>query len=103
MAGITHDTIIVNCGRFRMPDRVLHYFIANLNGGMISFLLGIYLMIAVMGKSGLSTLFGDIVLNLVDETKNLYAIAAILFLGAALMTQFMNNMGCAGMLTLVSF
>lgn len=72
--------------------------ISNLNGGMIPFILGIYLMIEVMKKSGLSELFGSVVLNLVGQTQNLYIITAILFFGAAVITQFMNNMGCAGML-----
>ncbi len=55
-------------------------------------------MIAVMKVSGLGDLFGTAVLNILGDTQNLYFITAVLFIGSAIMTQFMNNMATAGVL-----
>ena len=55
-------------------------------------------MIAIMNQSGLGTVFGNAVISLIGDSKNLYVITAILCIGSSIATQFMNNMACAGML-----
>ena len=65
---------------------------------MILFCAGINLMIAVMNQSGLGQVFGDMIINIIGESKNLYLITAVLCIGASIATSFMNNMACAGML-----
>ena len=65
---------------------------------MVLFCAGINLIIAVMKNSGLGEVFGSIVLNILGDTHNLYLITAVLFLGSAIATQFMNNMATAGVL-----
>ncbi len=72
--------------------------LSSLGSSMILFCAGINLIIAVMKNSGLGEIFADAVLNVVGESKNLYFITAVLFIGAALITQLMNNMATAGML-----
>lgn len=76
------------------PKEVL----TSLDANMIIFCAGIYLMIAVMNQSGLGNLFGEIIISLIGESRNLYVITAIVCIGASIATQFMNNMACAGML-----
>lgn len=76
------------------PKEVL----SSLGADMIIFCAGINLIIAVMKNSGLGDIFGNVVLNILGDTKNLYLITAVLFTGAAIMTQFMNNMATAGVL-----
>ena len=76
------------------PKEVL----TSLDVNMIIFCAGINLMIAVMNQSGLGNLFGDIIVSLIGESKNLYVITAVVCIGASVATQFMNNMACAGML-----
>ena len=76
------------------PKEVL----TSLDVNMIIFCAGINLMIAVMNQSGLGNLFGDIIVSLIGESKNLYVITAVVCIGASVGTQFMNNMACAGML-----
>ena len=71
---------------------------ASLDAPMIMFCAGINLIISVMKNSGLGEIFANAVLNIVGESKNLYFITAVLFIGAALITQLMNNMATAGML-----
>ncbi len=80
------------------PKEVLTALDAN----MIIFCAGINLMIAVMNQSGLGNLFGEIIISLIGESRNLYVITAIVCIGASIATQFMNNMACAGMLAPVS-
>ena len=63
---------------------------------MVLFCAGINLIIAVMKNSGLGEVFGAVVLSILGDTKNLYLITAVLFLGSAIATQFMNNMATAG-------
>jgi len=65
---------------------------------MVLFCAGINLIIAVMKNSGLGEVFGSIVLSILGDTHNLYLITAVLFLGSAIATQFMNNMATAGVL-----
>ena len=76
------------------PKEVL----TSLDVNMIIFCAGINLMIAVMNQSGLGNLFGEIIISLIGESRNLYVITAIVCIGASIATQFMNNMACAGML-----
>lgn len=76
------------------PKEVL----SSLDVNMVIFCAGINLMIAIMNQSGLGNLFGDIIVNLIGESRNLYVITAIVCIGASVSTQFMNNMACAGML-----
>ena len=76
------------------PKEVL----SSLDVNMVIFCAGINLMIAIMNQSGLGNLFGDIIVNLIGESRNLYVITAIVCIGASVATQFMDNMACAGML-----
>lgn len=76
------------------PKEVL----SSLDVNMVIFCAGINLMIAITNQSGLGNLFGDIIVNLIGESRNLYVITAIVCIGASVATQFMNNMACAGML-----
>lgn len=71
---------------------------SSLDAPMIIFCAGINLMIAVMNQSGLGQLFGDAIISIIGESRNLYLITAVLCIGASVATQFMNNMACAGML-----
>lgn len=71
---------------------------ASLNADLILFCAGINLLIAVMKGSGLGDIFGNAVLSMVGESRNLYMITAVLFIGSAVMTSFMNNMATAGVL-----
>lgn len=71
---------------------------ASLNADLILFCAGINLLIAVMKGSGLGDVFGNAVLSMVGESRNLYMITAVLFIGSAVMTSFMNNMATAGVL-----
>ena len=71
---------------------------ASLDAPMILFGAGINLMISIMNTSGLGDLFGNAIISVIGESKNLYLITAVLCIGASIATQFMNNMACAGML-----
>ena len=71
---------------------------SSLDAPMIVFCAGINLMIAIMNQSGLGNLFGDAIIGIIGESRNLYVITAALYIGASFATQFMNNMACAGML-----
>ena len=71
---------------------------SSLDAQMILFCAGINLMIAVMNKSGLGQVFGDMIIKVIGESRNLYLITAVLCIGASIATSFMNNMACAGML-----
>lgn len=51
-----------------------------------------------MNQSGLGELFGNALINIIGESRNLYVITAVLCIGASIATQFMNNMASAGML-----
>ncbi|MCI9536286.1 MAG: hypothetical protein HFG53_16060 [Lachnospiraceae bacterium] len=72
--------------------------LSSMGSDMIIFCAGINLIIAVMKNSGLGDVFANVVLSILGDTKNLYMITAVLFIGAALMTQLMNNMATAGVL-----
>lgn len=71
---------------------------SSLDAQMILFCAGINLMIAVMNQSGLGQVFGDMIIKVIGESRNLYLITAVLCIGASIATSFMNNMACAGML-----
>ncbi len=68
------------------------------DGGFVMFAAGINLMITLMTASGLGNMVGDAIINILGGTRNLYVMTAVLFIGAAIMTSFMNNMACAGVL-----
>lgn len=72
--------------------------LSSLDAAMIIFCAGINLMIAIMNQSGLGDVFGNTIIAIIGESKNLYLITAVLCIGASIATQFMNNMACAGML-----
>lgn len=63
------------------------------------FMWGILVVIRIVSNSGLGDAFGDIVTNLIGDSKNLYVITSILFIASAIVTQFMNNMAAAGALS----
>ena len=71
---------------------------SSLNAELILFCAGINLLIAVMKISGLGDVFGGAVLSILGDNRNLYFITAVLFIGSAVMTSFMNNMATAGVL-----
>lgn len=71
---------------------------SSLNAELILFCAGINLLIAVMKISGLGDVFGGAVLSILGDNRNLYFITAVLFIGSAIMTSFMNNMATAGVL-----
>ena len=71
---------------------------ASLNAELVLFCAGINLLIALMKVSGLGDIFGSAVLSIMGESRNLYFITAVLFIGSAIMTSFMNNMATAGVL-----
>jgi len=71
---------------------------SSLNAELIIFCAGINLLIAIMNASGLGELFGTAVLNILGDNRNLYFITAVLFIGSAILTSFMNNMATAGVL-----
>jgi len=71
---------------------------SSLNAELIVFCAGINLLIAIMNASGLGELFGTAVLNILGDNRNLYFITAVLFIGSAILTSFMNNMATAGVL-----
>lgn len=62
------------------------------------FNLGILVMIKIISKSGLGEVLGHKALSIIGDSKNLYFITIVLFLGSAITTQFMNNMATAGVL-----
>lgn len=64
----------------------------------VLFTAGILLAIRIVNSTGLGDAFGAVVLDIIGESTNLYFITSILFIGAAIVTQFMNNMACAGAL-----
>lgn len=64
----------------------------------IVFMSGILVAIRIVSNSGLGDAFGEVVIQLIGESRNLYYITAILFFGSAIVTQFMNNMAAAGAL-----
>lgn len=59
---------------------------------------GILVMIKIISSSGLGDVFGHKVLGMIGDSRNLYFITIVLFLGSALITQLMNNMATAGVL-----
>lgn len=71
---------------------------ASLDAEMILFCAGINLLIALMKVSGLGDIFGAAVINILGDSRNLRFITAVLFIGSAIMTSFMNNMATAGVL-----
>ena len=60
---------------------------------MIIFCAGINLMIAVMNQSGLGNLFGEIIISLIGESRNLYVITAIVCIGASTVRALREQYG----------
>ena len=69
-----------------------------MSSSLVLFCAGINLAIAIIDKTPLGEVFSSIFVNAIGGSTNLYVITAILWLGTAVMTQFMNNMACAGVL-----
>ena len=82
----------------KMLNEARREALESLDSQMILFCAGINLMIAVMNQSGLGQVFGDLIIKVIGESRNLYLITAVLCIGASIATSFMNNMACAGML-----
>lgn len=59
---------------------------------------GILVIIRIVSQSGLGEVFGSFATNIIGDSQNLYFITAILFIGSAIVTSFMNNMATAGVL-----
>ncbi|HHY17273.1 MAG TPA: hypothetical protein GX524_04290 [Firmicutes bacterium] len=64
----------------------------------VLFTAGILLVIRIVSGTGLGAVFGDAVVRIIGDSTNLYFITSVLFIGAAIVTQFMNNMATAGAL-----
>ena len=64
----------------------------------VIFTAGILLAIRIVTTTNLGEAFGNLVISVVGESSNLYVITAVLFIATAIVTQFMNNMACAGAL-----
>lgn len=73
-------------------------FFTSISSQLVLFCAGINLAIAIINKTPLGDIFANFFINAIGGTTNLYIITAILWLGTAVMTQFMNNMACVGVL-----
>lgn len=73
-------------------------FLSSMSSSLVLFCAGINLAIAIINKTPLGEVFSAFFVNAIGGTTNLYVITAILWLGTAILTQFMNNMACAGVL-----
>lgn len=73
-------------------------FFTSISSQLVLFCAGINLAIAIINKTPLGDIFAEFFINAIGGSTNLYVITAILWLGTAVMTQFMNNMACAGVL-----
>ena len=73
-------------------------FLSSMSSSLVLFCAGINLAIAIINKTPLGEVFSTIFVNAIGGSTNLYLITAILWLGTAILTQFMNNMACAGVL-----
>ena len=60
------------------------------------------LAIAIIKVTPLGDVFSAFFIRAIGESNNLYVITAILWVGTVVMTQFMNNMACAGVLAPVA-
>ena len=74
----------------------------QINAKLVLFCAGINLAIAIIKMTALGDIFGNIVIGLIGGSTNLYLITGVLWLGTVIMTQFMNNMACAGVLAPVA-
>ncbi len=73
-------------------------FLSSMSSSLVLFCAGINLAIAIINKTPLGEVFSTFFVNAIGGSTNLYVITAILWLGTAVLTQFMNNMACAGVL-----
>lgn len=73
-------------------------FFSNMSAQLVLFCAGINLAIAIINTTPLGDIFSQLFISAIGGSTNLYVITAILWLGTVVMTQFMNNMACAGVL-----
>lgn len=77
-------------------------FFTSMSAQLVLFCAGINLAIAIIKLTPLGDICTAFFLNAIGGSSNLYVITAILWLGTVVMTQFMNNMACAGVLAPVA-
>lgn len=77
-------------------------FFTSINAQLVLFCAGINLAIAIIKSTELGSIFGNTVISIIGGSTNLYLITAVLWVGTVIMTQFMNNMACAGVLAPVA-
>ncbi|MBP1920137.1 SLC13 family permease [Youngiibacter multivorans] len=73
-------------------------FNQSINWGMTFFIVGMLTLGDAMSKSGASKLLADNVMSMVGSNPSPLLLTGVLFLLAAVLTQFMSNTGAAGML-----
>ena len=77
-------------------------FFTSISSQLVLFCAGINLAIAIIKVTPLGDVFSAFFINAIGGSTNLYVITAILWVGTVVMTQFMNNMACAGVLAPVA-
>ncbi|MDO4267888.1 MAG: SLC13 family permease [Eubacteriales bacterium] len=77
-------------------------FFTSISSQLVLFCAGINLAIAIINITPLGDIFSNFFITAIGESDNLYVITAILWAGTVVMTQFMNNMACAGVLAPVA-
>lgn len=77
-------------------------FFTSINAQLVMFCAGINLAIAIIKVTPLGDVFSNFFIHAIGGSTNLYVITAILWVGTVVMTQFMNNMACAGVLAPVA-
>lgn len=77
-------------------------FFTSISAQLVLFCAGINLAIAIIKVTPLGDVFSAFFIRAIGESNNLYVITAILWVGTVVMTQFMNNMACAGVLAPVA-
>lgn len=77
-------------------------FFTSISSQLVLFCAGINLAIAIIKVTPLGDVFSSFFINAIGGSTNLYVITAILWVGTVVMTQFMNNMACAGVLAPVA-
>lgn len=77
-------------------------FFTSISSQLVLFCAGINLAIAIINVTPLGDVFSKFFISAIGGSTNLYLITSILWLGTVIMTQFMNNMACAGVLAPVA-
>ena len=77
-------------------------FFTSISSQLVLFCAGINLAIAIIKITPLGDVFSTFFISAIGGSTNLYVITAILWVGTVVMTQFMNNMACAGVLAPVA-